>query len=61
MDTEDLAPGTTLQLDDVIAFLDQQDMAKQYFPETLAVMNSLPRTPSGKIQKFLLRQKFTTS
>jgi len=55
-----LAPGATLKLEDVIAYLERLDMAKPYFPEKLVVMESLPRTPSGKIQKFLLRQKITT-
>jgi cyclohexanecarboxylate-CoA ligase len=31
-------------------------MAKQYWPEFLAVAEDLPRTPSGKIQKFRLRE-----
>ncbi len=30
-------------------------MALQYVPERLTVMSELPRTPSGKIQKFKLR------
>jgi cyclohexanecarboxylate-CoA ligase len=56
-----LAPGATLKLADVIAYLEAQDMAKPYFPEKLVVMESLPRTPSGKIQKFVLRQQFVES
>ena len=30
-------------------------MAKQYWPESLQVLPELPRTASGKIQKFRLR------
>ncbi len=30
-------------------------LALQYVPERLPVMSELPRTPSGKIQKFKLR------
>jgi non-ribosomal peptide synthetase component E (peptide arylation enzyme) len=30
-------------------------IARQKFPEHLLVSESLPRTPSGKVQKFLLR------
>jgi cyclohexanecarboxylate-CoA ligase len=30
-------------------------MAKQYWPERLELLPALPRTPSGKVQKFLLR------
>jgi cyclohexanecarboxylate-CoA ligase len=32
-------------------------MARQYFPEKLIVRDTLPRTPSGKIQKFMLREE----
>ena len=32
-------------------------MATQYWPERLHLVPHLPRTPSGKIQKFLLRQQ----
>jgi len=31
-------------------------MAKQYWPEFLAVSEALPSTPSGKVQKFRLRE-----
>ena len=31
-------------------------MAKQYWPEFLAVCEDVPRTPSGKIKKFRLRE-----
>ena len=31
-------------------------MAQQYIPERLELVNELPRTPSGKIQKFKLRE-----
>jgi cyclohexanecarboxylate-CoA ligase len=30
-------------------------VAKQYWPERVEVVDDLPRTPSGKIQKFKLR------
>jgi cyclohexanecarboxylate-CoA ligase len=52
-----LVPGADLSLDDVIAYLDEQDMARQYYPERLVVLETLPRTPSGKIQKFALREQ----
>ena len=32
-------------------------MAKQFFPEAVRVLPDLPRTPSGKIQKFALRNQ----
>jgi acyl-coenzyme A synthetase/AMP-(fatty) acid ligase len=31
-------------------------VAKTYWPERLEVVDELPRTPSGKIQKFVLRE-----
>jgi cyclohexanecarboxylate-CoA ligase len=31
-------------------------MVKQYWPEFLVVTDDLPATPSGKIQKFRLRE-----
>lgn len=50
------APGAALTLEDVVAFLKEQKMATQYLPERLEIIDQLPRTPSGKIQKFLLRE-----
>jgi acyl-coenzyme A synthetase/AMP-(fatty) acid ligase len=31
-------------------------MAKNYWPERLEIVEAMPRTPSGKIQKFKLRE-----
>lgn len=45
-----------LVLDDITEHLATTGMAKQYWPERLELRAALPRTPSGKIQKFLLRQ-----
>lgn len=39
------------------AFLDQNKVAKPYWPERLELLAELPRTPSGKIQKYLLRER----
>ena len=36
-------------------FLKAQKVALQYIPERLMVLNEMPATPSGKIQKFKLR------
>jgi cyclohexanecarboxylate-CoA ligase len=51
-----LAPGATLSFADMQAFLADKGVAKQYWPERLDVLDELPRTPSGKIQKFRLRE-----
>jgi cyclohexanecarboxylate-CoA ligase len=41
----------------MIAYLEAHGMARQYFPEKLVIRDDLPRTPSGKIQKFMLREE----
>jgi 3-phosphoshikimate 1-carboxyvinyltransferase len=38
-------------------FLDENKVAKQYWPERLELVDELPRNPTGKIQKFLLREQ----
>ncbi|MCY1444860.1 Medium-chain fatty-acid--CoA ligase [compost metagenome] len=43
-------------LDELTAFLLDQRLSKTYLPEYLEVLDVLPRTPSGKIQKFKLRE-----
>ncbi|QQE81132.1 AMP-binding protein [Alicyclobacillus sp. SO9] len=42
-------------LDDVRRFLANQGMAKIYWPERLETISEMPRTASGKIQKYILR------
>jgi cyclohexanecarboxylate-CoA ligase len=49
-------PSTPLTLADLTRFLDGHGMAKQYWPERLELVPEMPRTPSGKIQKFKLRE-----
>lgn len=49
--------GDAPTLEELTAFLDGQRMAKQYWPEMLDIRDEMPRTPSGKIQKFALRQQ----
>ncbi|TCZ53406.1 AMP-binding protein [Roseicella aquatilis] len=51
-----LRDGASLSLADMAAYLDAQKMARQYWPERLEIVEELPRTPSGKIQKFRLRE-----
>lgn len=46
---------------DMQAFLQDKGVAKPYWPERLEVVSDFPRTPSGKIQKFQLRDRFTAS
>ena len=49
-------PGQTLDFDGMVEFLKSQKVALQYIPERLIVRDSMPTTPSGKIQKFKLRE-----
>jgi cyclohexanecarboxylate-CoA ligase len=50
-------PGATLDLQGLTAFLAKEGMAKTYWPERLILVEEMPRTPSGKIQKFKLREQ----
>jgi len=47
--------GQDLTFEKLIAFLETKKLAKQYLPERLEILQDMPRTPSGKIQKFVLR------
>jgi cyclohexanecarboxylate-CoA ligase len=44
-------------LAEVREYLDSQEMSKHYWPERVEVLEEMPRTPSGKIQKFVLREQ----
>ena len=46
----------SLDLAELARFLAEQGMAKPYWPERLELVADMPRTPSGKIQKFKLRE-----
>ena len=48
--------GQTLTLPEVVDFLKAQKVALQYIPERLILREAMPATPSGKIQKFKLRE-----
>jgi acyl-CoA synthetase len=53
-----LRPGRTPpSLADVREHLGTAGLARQKWPESLHVVEALPRTPSGKVQKFRLRQQ----
>jgi cyclohexanecarboxylate-CoA ligase len=49
-------PGQTIDMASMVAFLKEQKVAVQYVPERLVVREAMPTTPSGKIQKFKLRE-----
>ena len=51
-----LKPGAGMTFQQLQEFLDTQKVTKSYWPERLELVAELPRTPSGKIQKFKLRE-----
>lgn len=44
-------------LAEVREWLDSHEMSKHYWPERVETLAEMPRTPSGKIQKFVLREQ----
>ncbi len=55
-----LRRSQALTLADMLDYLEQQKVTKHYFPERLEVLTEMPRTASGKIQKFRLREMAQT-
>jgi cyclohexanecarboxylate-CoA ligase len=51
-----LRDGASFSLADMVAFLKAERMAPHYIPERLEIMDELPQTASGKLQKFKLRE-----
>lgn len=52
-----LRPGTALDFDAMIRFLDEAKLARQKFPERLVVVDDLPRNAAGKVLKHELRTR----
>jgi cyclohexanecarboxylate-CoA ligase len=50
-------PGETITLPEITAFLEAKQLARQKFPERLEIVTEFPMTPSGKIQKYRLRER----
>ena len=46
-----------LDLAAVRSFLDAREVSRHYWPERVVEIEAMPRTPSGKIQKFVLRER----
>jgi cyclohexanecarboxylate-CoA ligase len=51
--------GVPPTLEELTMWLADAGMAKQFWPERLELVDSLPKTPSGKVQKFHLREQFS--
>jgi cyclohexanecarboxylate-CoA ligase len=52
-----LRPHGAIDFDRMQHYLNACQVAKHYWPERLEIVDSLPRTPSGKIQKYVLREQ----
>ena len=52
-----LRPGHKLDLKMVQDYMAEHKVAKQYWPEHVEVVDDLPKTPAGKVQKFQLRER----
>lgn len=49
-------PGQSIDLPGLVAYFKSLKVAAQYIPERLELLDAMPATPSGKIQKFKLRE-----
>ncbi|MBM7644908.1 acyl-coenzyme A synthetase/AMP-(fatty) acid ligase [Scopulibacillus daqui] len=47
---------TDFSLEDITSYLDSKNVAKIYWPEHLELIDELPRTITGKVQKYILRE-----
>ena len=56
-----LQPGQALTLDDLREYFAALQVARQKTPERLEIVAELPRTPSGKVKKFELRERLRAS
>jgi acyl-CoA synthetase len=53
----ELQPDTTLELDEVVAYLGGRGVSREWFPERLVVLDALPRASGGKVAKGELRAR----
>jgi cyclohexanecarboxylate-CoA ligase len=51
-----LRESASFDFDEMVAYLEKQQLARQYFPEYLEIIPQMPMTVSGKIQKYQLRE-----
>lgn len=51
-----LREGQSLDIDSLKSYLLDEGVSKSYWPEFLKILTAMPRTASGKIQKFKLRE-----
>ncbi len=51
--------GAPLAFDEMVSFLIDQKLARQKIPEQLELVDDVPRNPAGKIEKNLLRDRYS--
>nr|WP_246371959.1 AMP-binding protein [Gordonia humi] len=51
--------GEPPELAELVAHVEQVGLAKPMWPQRLEIVDAMPRTPSGKIQKFVLTEKMS--
>lgn len=52
-----LKDGTGFDLGELRDWMEKSGAARQYWPEAVEIIQTMPRTASGKIQKFVLREQ----
>lgn len=55
-----LREGQTVTFEQLQEYLLEQGLSKNYWPEFIQILEAMPRTASGKIQKFKLREMAAT-
>jgi cyclohexanecarboxylate-CoA ligase len=51
-------PAAPPSLDELTAFLEARELSRRKLPERLEIVDELPLTASGKVQKHVLRERF---
>lgn len=51
----ELKENETLTVEEVQAFMEKENVAKYKWPERIEIIKQLPRTPTGKVLKYVLR------
>jgi cyclohexanecarboxylate-CoA ligase len=54
-------PGQTVTLPEIVEYLEARAVARHKFPERLELVSEFPMTPSGKIQKYKLRETIAST
>lgn len=49
-------PEETLHLEQLISYLAERKIPKRFWPERLEIIDQIPRTASGKVKKYLLKE-----